>query len=301
VAEPEYFQRGDQGVLTMRWLLLCLVFVVGVSISQDKDKKDGGNKGKEPPKVEQPITINLSAPSNISVSGELQLKGKIDQTAKHENWYESPEVWIAIFTALLVGVTARLAYVTWKLWRSTRRLVKDSKKTSKKELRAYVALEHIYFSTEKRQLPLGQTLEQMVKPLNIRIRNYGKTPSFETSIWCDGNTVKPISFDARSPGAGKQIISAANHYSIAVSQPETPGPYKRDGPGGWMWGHLVYRDVFDRWWRTNFFWRYHPPEDGKGEGLFSPETEYNEEKGPYKSETEALAGAGRATVLSTSR
>ena len=83
------------------------------------------------------------------------------------------------------------------------------------------------------------------------------------------------------------MLHPSMSYSIAVSQRETPGPY---GDGGWVWGHLVYRDAFLQWWRTNFFYSYQPPLDGKGDGLFSHETEHNDEQGPYKTEILALEG-----------
>ena len=58
----------------------------------------------------------------------------------------SPEWLVAIFTGLLVVVTAWLAVYTYRLWGATDRLVTDAKDTSQRQLRAYVSVKEAKIS-----------------------------------------------------------------------------------------------------------------------------------------------------------
>ena len=67
-------------------------------------------------------------------------------------------------------------------------------------------------------------------------------------------------------------------YSIEITESSSP----KSSQQGWVWGHLIYRDIYERWWRTNFFYAHH------SQSKFTPETEHNNEQGPYKTEADAL-------------
>lgn len=79
--------------------------------------------------------ITQNAPISINFGSSEGRDGK-----------ESLAEWFTAFGTLgLVGVTGALFIATFFLFRSTSRLVKETKKTAKKQLRAYVALDDIYF------------------------------------------------------------------------------------------------------------------------------------------------------------
>ncbi len=74
----------------------------------------------------------------------------------------------------VVGLaTIFLAIFTWRLWWSTRELVRDAKDTSKKELRAYIAAT----VNNAPAIVLGHD-----PSVNFSIKNVGKTPAYETTL-----------------------------------------------------------------------------------------------------------------------
>ena len=82
----------------------------------------------------------------------------------------SPEWLVAIFTGLLVAVTAGLAIYTYRLWGATDRLVTEAKVTSQMQLRAYV-------SVKNGKISELSTTEHIVAQLTIK--NCGNTPAYE--------------------------------------------------------------------------------------------------------------------------
>jgi hypothetical protein len=185
---------------------------------------------------------------------------------------------VATFTGALVLATTLLIVVGLIQWWITR-------DTARKQLRAYVALHSINFIREEKILLYGQVLSNPTHRIGVRIQNYGKTPSFDTSIHCNGSTTKPKNFGTgNTPGAGKQMLHPGMAYSIEVTTDTTPKFLE----SGWVWGHVIYRDIYERWWRTNFYYAYHRPPTAENDGLFTPESENNDEKGPFSSEAQAV-------------
>lgn len=220
-----------------------------------------------------PITVNVS-PTQTLNAGPADHKKDEHKETKWDMLIGIGTVGLAIFTAVLawVGIKQR----------------GDTKDSSQKALRAYIAVDGFYFPIEEHPMQLGGSLRSLAKKLHVRVKNYGQTPSFETSVWFQADDKKPeddLNVDAA--GSGKQMLHPSMQYSMANPEPGSLGPYGQDG---WVWGQIVYRDIFSRWWRTNFLYRYQPPYEGKGVGTFTPEKEHNEEKGPYESEEDALAG-----------
>jgi len=84
----------------------------------------------------QSISVDLTSPVNVTVTGELQLKSAEQQSGRQERaLYENPEWWLVIATAVLVCVTAGLVHFTKKLWESTKNLAVDAKATSDRQAR----------------------------------------------------------------------------------------------------------------------------------------------------------------------
>lgn len=87
--------------------------------SPAKKEEIGAKKTAKKAETKQAVPDKLPAPINVTVSGELQLKGADQQQKAHGAFYENYEFWLVVVTAALVYVTARLVSFTKKLWQST--------------------------------------------------------------------------------------------------------------------------------------------------------------------------------------
>src|SRR5437879_12201204 len=115
-------------------------------------------------------------------------------------WYkfflEHPTEWLlALLNALLVLYTARL-------WHATRTLVLGAEDTAKRQLRAYISLEHIFF-IESGLTNTGMSyLSGDDYSVKIRIRNHGQTPAHQMTIWSNSIEKAPaVDFDYPYPGS----------------------------------------------------------------------------------------------------
>jgi hypothetical protein len=263
------------------FILSIFLCIASVALAQSEKDRPKQKPPSDPPCCEP--CRNQSCPPippiSITVSPTQTLAGQPEAKGSREHKESEAERWIAIGTGILALGTLALAGVAL-VQRS------DLDKASKRQLRAYVALDHLYFPIEEHAMQIGGPVRSLAKMLYVRVKNYGQTPSFDTSIWFQADTNRPTNLNVDAAGSGKQMLHPSMHYPMANPEPGSLGPYGQDG---WVWGQVVYRDIFERWWRTNFLYRYQPPYGGKGEGTFTPENEHNEEKGPYKTEAEALA------------
>lgn len=101
--------------------------------------------------------------------------------------------WISLVaTVLLVTATIGLAYFTWRLWRATGKLVKDTEKSAQIQMRAYVGIETIalndlHLRTKTYQIPNTTRGDGMPHKIDIEMRNFGSTPAnrvdFIATIW----------------------------------------------------------------------------------------------------------------------
>lgn len=82
--------------------------------------------------------------------------------------------WMGAFAAVILAVvTAALAYFTWRLWRSTGELVRGADDTSKRELRAYVAVREVNITASRvNESPTA----------NMVVTNFGRTPAYRLSL-----------------------------------------------------------------------------------------------------------------------
>lgn len=281
--QPEqsgHFLRCDKGVLTMRLLLLLIALIGGVALSQAAEKKNEDQKTVKSNAAAKNQNGTNTLPTVINVAGNTQ---SIENTCNPTNCNKEPEngwwekLWtdpIATFTGALFLATAALIGTGVVQWLETR-------STARKELRAYVALAKPYFVEATRTENIyGKELVTYTDNLKIRIENYGKTPSLHTEIFCSSHTQKPTVFAAEGPRVGKQMLHPGMGYNLEVTDSSSP----RHIQHGWIWGHIIYQDIYDRWWRTNFFYAHHP------QSIFTPETEYNDEQGDYPSRNAALEG-----------
>jgi hypothetical protein len=112
------------------------------------------------------VTVNVLPPTNADKEPE-QEAGKHDQEPAHD-WGLIIPTWI------LAAATIGLFIFTARLWSSTSRLVRHTKKSSRIELRAYVKMSHV--------LP-GISLEDGEYWVRMQFKNFGKTPARVTQTF----------------------------------------------------------------------------------------------------------------------
>ncbi|HYC44049.1 MAG TPA: hypothetical protein VED01_01065 [Burkholderiales bacterium] len=234
---------------------LCFVVVLLIGASAWAQAPD---PVAAPSAAEQPEGKPVAAPPTASAPAPVEAAA---------GWWERPGWWIAIPTWLLALAALALALYTARLWKATTSLLDENAGTAKKELRAYVALDEIFF-TETEDSAAGEH--------KLRIRNYGQTPAYGMSIWCERAShlpqegVKPF-YD--SPLVDGQLLHPVQAYTIGLAA----APLYRIGkPGFFTYGRIIYHDVYRQWWVTKFCFRY------EGDGSFVPHGDYNDEEGPFE-------------------
>ena len=213
-----------------------------------------------PAQAEQSVLDN-PAPGSV---------GPIARPATSESlpeWWLSSGWWLVAAVLLIALIVAMLAIYIARLANASLALVDETKDSTKKELRAYVALDEIFF-TEAGEPATGAH--------KLRIRNYGQTPASSMSIWCERASHLPQDgvnpyYDA--PVVDGQLLHPVQAYTVGLAS----APLYRIGkPGFFTYGRIVYHDIYQQWWVTKFCFRY------EGEGSFVPHGDYNAEEGPFE-------------------
>jgi len=168
-----------KGLGEMLRVLAVLLALCGIAHSEEGSPTDNQHGG-----TPQQITIpaNSATPTIININTGKH-SGEESHCAQPKDWKEwgsfawcrslegiDAERIIASWTVVLGLATSILGIATWKLWRSTDKLVAGAESTAKTQLRAYVAVcdvKILYADGEWQP--------------NIRVtyQNYGKTPAHE--------------------------------------------------------------------------------------------------------------------------
>lgn len=261
---------------------LCAISVVDASEKQHIDKSAVQQQSCA---TEHNRAISsVEVKSNDSISNQQKDSSNATDCKEQtgEGWWKKlRDDPVATFTMALFIATAALIGTGGIQWY-------ESRSTAQRQLRAYVALDKIFFHSYQVTNPgrlaevLGSITNVTTDNLIVSIKNYGNTPAFDTSLRCTSNKGqgKPIYLTDihNHPGVGRQMLHPTMRFDTEVTENSSP---RHDEPG-WVWGYIVYRDIYNRWWRTNFFFAHH------GKGDLTPESEYNNEKGPFKTENEAF-------------
>lgn len=225
----------------------------------DQSSEANRQTGPEQSATEQSPAIAVAPPAPIA---EAQPARPAAQA-----WWERSEWWLVAPTWLLALVSLALAVYTARLWKATSALLKDGRDISRKELRAYAALDEIFFSEASESAPGVHKL---------RIRNYGQTPAYHMSIWCERASHLPeggVNPFYDSPIIDGQLLHPVQAYTVGLAA----APLYRIGrPGFFTYGRIIYHDIYQQWWVTRFCFRY------EGEGSFVPHGNYNDEEGPFE-------------------
>jgi hypothetical protein len=223
------------------------------SQNQSISAKQGDQNTQPQQAIAQPA---IPSTVNATVSGELQLKSTEKQASGQEHaFYQTPEWWLVAWTFILVCVTARLAFFTKKLWDSTQTLATDAKKSSKKELRAYV------LATRAK---LTQPTEGKIK-ITVHFRNGGRTPAYQC-VCIAG--VKLVDFERELPSPELVAVVTDGHqpsrgdlrpggsmavvYETGLNQEQLDG-LTNGKKAIYVFGELTYLDIFKKPGRSTKF------------------------------------------------
>ena len=255
-------------------------------------------------------TANISPP-NISLKQiTTATKENNTKTEQEKDPFTDPISWVCwlfsetvrspekIFTSLIAFFTLILAVFTFALYWNGRG-------NAKKELRAYVAMEDMFF----RWIAAPSNVDdrsQIVQPIDgnpvrprIRIKNFGYTPANNVMVRINGllvpaevdkamNTTE-IKFDKvyerKNYPTPRQMLAPTQKYGVWVHLQGNISfnPHEMYDPSKKVlaiYGAIIYEDIYKRWWVTRFCYIY----DGKNR--FLPYIDYNYEE-EYPSEDAA--------------
>src|SRR6266516_2222899 len=187
----------------MRWFLLSLLLIFGLAHSQQAptvaqsraDKKGEKPTGDQRGTEAQPFVIRV-LPTEPKASVALE-----SNSAVH-----SDEARTADATEHLVWVTAVLAFFTFLLWVATYLLVRESKATAKKQLRAYLS------GTNGKLVFLPRHTFRT----EVELRNSGPTPARDVRWAITGRIVpanQPPHFADPGFSPGKHSIAPNTHWT----------------------------------------------------------------------------------------
>ena len=237
----------------MRRLLLALAVLLSGALAQ----------AQESPPASPDEKPAISAPA-LAEPVPAKAEPRIEPARE---WWQQSGWWLVISVWTFAFAALALVSYTSKLWKATSELLRTTSEAGKKELRAYVALDEIFFEEAGENAPGVHKL---------RIRNYGQTPAYRMSIWCERASHLPkegVTPYYDTPVVDGQLLHPVQAYSVALAA----APLYRIGkPGFFTYGRIVYHDIYGEWWVTKFCFRY------EGDGSFVPHGDYNNEEGPFE-------------------
>jgi hypothetical protein len=247
---------------------LWLVFILLLSFMTVAQAQTAPPGGAESGAQTQPAeaAARSDPPSDTTLAASAR-GGAAAPSQASTQWWERTDWLLVVPTWIIALVGLSLALYTTRLWKATSTLAQDGRDISRKELRAYVALDEIFFSDAS---------DAAAATHKLRIRNYGQTPASGMSIWCERAShlpqegVKPF-YD--SPVVDGQLLHPVQAFTVGLAS----APLYRIGKTGFFtYGRIVYHDIYGQWWVTKFCYRY------EGEGTFVPHGDYNNEEGPFE-------------------
>lgn len=218
--------------------------------------------------AQDPASTTSSEQTAVKIAPAAEPAGaRVEARAEPaREWWQRSDWWLVISVWAFALIALALVAYTSKLWKGTSELLKITAAAGKKELRAYVALDEIFFEEAADNAPGVHKL---------RIRNYGQTPAYRMSIWCERASHLPkegVTPYYDTPVIDGQLLHPVQAYTVALAA----APLYRIGKAGFFtYGRVVYHDVYGEWWVTKFCYRY------EGDGSFVPHGEYNNEEGPF--------------------
>lgn len=224
-----------------------------------------------------PITINVSPSQTLNTGPDKKTEHVDDKTWERVTGIATAV--LALFTIVLAGYAIAQRY--------------DLKENSQRELRAYVAFDAIYFPwVPNPDDPSDKTTIVSDSYCKVRIRNFGKTPANDVTLRLSGAYASNYGDFQRLYGGRDYLgprlrLSPDQSYTTRVSPDRftfDPNiPRNADGNDPYVFGAVVYEDVFGAWWLSEFCFHY----DTESKNRFIPHWHGNQER-KYKTRDKAL-------------
>jgi hypothetical protein len=236
------------GIRTSLILAAILLAVASTSFAQPEQPTPSLSKGRAE-KSSQISNFNQLSTQQLPLIVRTVPAPKDKVQAEHEeresHEQRTRERWITYSTIWLAIVTTFLALFTGYLWDATRKLVRSSEETAKRQLRAFIFGKgfnhgpHIWDGTI-REYVFWVTWE-----------NVGLTPGIDVCSWMEVKTL-PINEDqqiifAPSPERRPTVMGPrATAQTAFITVPlETMMQRWRNEKRIFLWSRVEYRDIFD--------------------------------------------------------
>jgi hypothetical protein len=255
----------------------------------------------ETPKADQSHSTEPVPHSQSIISASASDKSGTEAVNREE---QGTEFWPPLFgyrlkvtDTLLALFTAGFFLVTLFLWLATRNLVRGADDTSQRQLRAYVGVQQIElrcvgFGIPDYQ-PAPRTIGYQHKDLLlVTLKNYGLTPAYDVRLWVNWYTMPygerlPADFaypdyGGIDPGVPQptltQVILHKDQEHVAIIAIFDLRPFiatRQEKSSMYIYGHITYRDIYQRRWRATFCQNWEPWSSAGVE--FVPYKEHNDE------------------------
>jgi uncharacterized protein YjeT (DUF2065 family) len=245
----------------MKWMFAVALTIIAVCQAQTAERTVGpalpstkniSERQAQPAKLDDSKKAMEIPPGTVDVSPAQSVNDQSRRVASDESNARSAEIATSLATGLLAVITGLLAFFTYRLWRSTGRLVEDAAKTAERQLRAYVLPVDSWFTIDDKGLFTFQ----------IAIENSGQTPAYEMQAWIQVEKREyPLKGELAPIAAqSKTFLAAKGKTYLATSFPE-PNPltqeeYSRIVLGSmaiYVFGEVKYLDTFRKEARTTRF------------------------------------------------
>lgn len=229
-----------------------LVFWLGIStIKEPIIQSDQANQTTEPTKIEYP-------PNHTALTRGFNRLGTFIHDFREEI--------VAVGTLFIAVFTIILAFATGFLYVATRDLVKGTEESAKRQLRAYVHIDDTRGPDLTKDCPYW---------FEFFVKNGGKTPAYAVRQWT-GFTLGPYPLNQplpspTTPPRYAAIVNADGRVKVQgeISQYSADEVMRIQAEDTrlYVFGRIIYRDVFGSNWETNFRMMYGGRDAARGQGM----------------------------------
>jgi hypothetical protein len=256
-------------------LFLCLLIGFGFAVC---------DASKHQP---QRIQINAEQKTKNSIEGQNGAKQKISTARNTERDSQTDQRYEEAGSGNIFGIRrgeAVLGFITFLLFMATVALVLVARETAKRQLRAYVGLGADDFSLELpgetdphyAPIDLSNPNPQIFNDfLVIKVKNFGQTPASNVVVFGSVSvtqgafllpekffdTILPDRVDPNNRTFTSKFVlqpqqsATSKHAMMDVRQII---PARQRHATVFVWGHIYYRDIYERSWRTMFCYVWEP-------------------------------------------
>lgn len=261
---------------------LLTVALTGSALAQSSGQSSGERANiKQEPQTQERGTVDMPLVVERLRTKEDRDKASAEERAEYDKAtrevYLNVATWIiAIVTTVLAAGTILLAYYTYNLWGETKTIADDAKKSSERQLRAYVGITitDLTYGTKPLSPKPGTMWTDFVVS---EIKNYGSTPAqriiqhlylwqmpWPQALPADFPFTGEIAEDWKDQPVSELVLNPQQSY-VATNQ-IVDHAFITDAIARktilYLYGHVDYVDVFDKDRRTVFCVYWQPWETG---------------------------------------